>query len=268
VRPRSFYDRMSSKTALSLLAAHLQEHYRLPPAAAGTLSADLQRYGQLAGGQGRSDGQVLYHAVALGEPPGKPLRDCCKVPVRLTLFAESDLTLVRDQGRAALIQTVMDRLAREAIHQGASLTVEDLAWLLRISPRTVKRYRRQRLRHGRPIRLRGDLTDAGPAKTHRDPIVKLFLLGYTETEIALRCNHQLDSVEAYVYDFLRVALLVQEGKTPGTICRLVKLSRAKVKAIVALYHTLARDDDFAEPLRHWLEVFALDRQMKKGAAIP
>jgi DNA-binding CsgD family transcriptional regulator len=254
---------MSSKTALSLLAAHLQEHYRLPPAAAQTLSADLQRYGQLAGGQGRSDGQVLYHAVALGEPPGKPLRDCRKVPVRLTLFAESDLTLVRDQGRAALIQTVMDRLARDAIHQGASLTVEDLAWLLRISPRTVKRYRR---RHGRPIRLRGDLTDAGPAKTHRDPIVKLFLLGYTETEIAVRCNHQLDAVEAYVYDFLRVALLAQEGKAPGTICRLVKLSRAKVKLIVALYQTLAEDDEFSEPLRHWLEVFALDRQMKKGEA--
>jgi len=266
MKPRSFFDRMSSKTALSLLAAHLQEDHRLPPAAAQTLSADLQRFGQLAGRQGRGDGQILYYAVALGEPPGKPLRDCRKVSVRLTLFAESDLTLVRDQGRAALIQTVMDRLAREAIDQGASLTVEDLAWLLRISARTVKRYRRQRARHGRPIRLRGDLTDAGPAKTHRDPIVKLFLLGYTETEIAARCNHQLDAVEAYVYDFLRVGLLVQEGKAPGTICRLVKLSRAKVKAIVALYQSLAEDEEFSEPLRHWLEVFALDRQMKKGGA--
>lgn len=51
MRPRSFFDRMSSKTALSLLAAHLQEHYRVPPAAAQTLSADLQRHGQVSFGR-------------------------------------------------------------------------------------------------------------------------------------------------------------------------------------------------------------------------
>lgn len=265
MKPRSFFDRMSAKTPLSMLCAHLQEHYRLPPAAARALSADLVRYGQLAGQPRRADGQIVHQAVALGERPGKPLRDCQKVAVRLTLFAESDLARQREQGRAALTHTVMRRIAREAVSQGAALSVEDLAWLLRISPSTVKRHRHRSADPCGDLPLRGDLSDAGPGTTHRDPIVKLFLLGYTETEIALRCNHRLESVEAYVYDFLRVALLAQDRKVPGTICRLVNLSPSKVKAIVKLYHTLGKDPDFAEPLRHWLEIFALDRQMKKRA---
>lgn len=264
----SFFDRMSAKTVGSLLCAHLQGHYRLSPAAAESLAADLLRYAQLLDQPGRRDGQILYHAVALGEPPGKPLRICRKVPVRLTLFGPDDLDRLQQVGRRALTHRVMARLAREAVEQGAALTVEDQAWLLRISPRTVKRYRRQLTRDGGDLPLRGDLTDAGPAMTHRDRIVKLFLLGYSETEIALRCQHRLECVESYVHDFLRVGLLAQEAKGPGTICRVVKLSLSNVKAIVHLYHQLREDPDYAEPLEHWLEIFALDRRIQKGGRRP
>jgi DNA-binding CsgD family transcriptional regulator len=264
----SFFDRMSAKTVGSLLCAHLQGHYRLSPAAAGGLAADLLRYAQLLDQPGRRDGQIIYHGVALDQPPGKPLLACCKVPVRLTLFGADDLDWFRQLGRPAFTGRVMARLAREAVDQGAALSVEDEAWLLRISPRTVKRYRRQLARDGVELPLRGDLTDAGPSMTHRDPIVKLFLLGYSESEIALRCQHRIECVESYIYDFLRVGLLAQEAKAPGTICRVVKLSLSKVQAIVHLYHRLRDDPDYAEPLRHWLEIFALDRDVKKGGRRP
>jgi hypothetical protein len=259
---------MSAKTVSSLLCAHLQGHYRLSPAAAGSLAADLLRYAQLLNQPGRRDGQILYQAIALDQPPGKPLAACRMVPVRLTLFGADDLDCFRQLGRPAFTGRVMARLAREAVDQGAALSVEDEAWLLRISPRTVKRYRQQFARDGVEVLLRGDLTDAGPSITHRDPIVKLFLLGYTESEIAARCRHRIECVESYIYDFLRVGLLVQEAKPPGTICRLVKLSLSKVRAIVHLYHQLQDDPDYAEPLRHWLEIFALDRDLKKGGRRP
>lgn len=264
MKKRSFFDRMSAKTVSSLLCAHLQGHYRLSPAAAESLSADLLRYAQLTDQPGRRDGQVVYQAVALDEPPGKPLRACRKVTVRLTLFSQEDLARFRQAGRAALTRHVMARIAREAVEQGASLTVEDEAWLLRISPSTIKRHRKQLARERVDLPLRGDLSDAGPSVTHRDAIVKLFLLGYSETEIALRCQHRLECVETYIYDFLRVALLAQEGKAPATICRVVKLSHSKVKAIVHLYENLRGHPDYVEPVEHWLEIFALDRRMKKG----
>jgi len=266
MRKRSFFDRMTAKTVSSLLCAHLQDHYRLSPAAAAALAGDLMRHAQLMNQSGRRDGQVVYQAVALGEPPGKPLRLCQKVSVRLTLFDESDMTRFAEEGRVALTQAVMVRIAREAVEQGAPLTVEDQAWLLRLSPATVKRYRREIRDRGVQFPLRGDLTDAGPSKTHRDQIVQLFLLGYSETEIAERCQHHLECVEAYIGDFLRVALLAREGKGPGTLCRLVKLSRTKVNAIIHLYERLARTPDYAEPLDHWLNLYALDRQMKKRGA--
>ena len=263
MRKRSFFDRMTEKTVSSLLCAHLQEHYRLSPAAATTLASDLLRHAQLMNQAGRRDGQVVYQAVALGEPTGKPLGLCRKLPVRLSLFAEGDMGRFAEEGRVAMTQAVMVRIAREAVEQGAALTVEDQAWLLRLSPATVKRYRRQIRKRGAPFPLRGDLSDAGPSTTHRDQIVKLFLLGYSETEIAERCQHRLECVEAYVGDFLRVALLAREGKAAGTICRLVKLSRTKVRAIVGLYERLGRDPDFVEPVDHWLDLYALDRRMKK-----
>ena len=101
MNPRSFFDRMSSKTVSSLACAHLQEHYRLSPAAAQALSRDLLRFAQLMSQRAREDGQVIYHAVALDEPPGKPLSTCRKLAVRLTLFAEGDFDVLR-KGRVAL----------------------------------------------------------------------------------------------------------------------------------------------------------------------
>lgn len=260
----SFFDRMSAKTVNSLLCAHLQDHFRLSPAAAESLAAVLLRFAQLLDQSGRGDGQIIYHAIALDQPPGKPLRICRKLSVRLTLFAPDDLDWFRQHGRPALTCRVMARLAREAVQQGAALSVEDLALLLGLSARTIKRYRKRLKRDGVQLPLRGDLTDAGPSTTHRDHIVKLFLLGYSETDIAQRCQHRLECVESYIHDFLRVALLAQEDKGPGTICRVVKLSLSKVKAIVHLYHQLHQDPDYTEPVQHWLDIFALDRRIKKG----
>ena len=53
----SFLDRMSPKTVNLLLCAHLQDHFRLSPAAAESLAAVLLRFAQLLDQSGCGDGQ-------------------------------------------------------------------------------------------------------------------------------------------------------------------------------------------------------------------
>ncbi len=43
----------------------------------------------------RMPGQILKHVVAVGEPAGKPLKQCRLVQVRLTLDDEEDVELLR-----------------------------------------------------------------------------------------------------------------------------------------------------------------------------
>ena len=48
---------------------------------------------------------------------------------------------------------------------------------------------------GKTIVTRATYTDASASISHHRPIVELFLLNYTETEIAQRLNHTLGRVE-------------------------------------------------------------------------
>jgi biotin operon repressor len=263
-----FFDRQSRKTLEGLVACHLQQEYHLPPRAAHTLCEDALVFGRLWGQQTRAPGQILFHAVALDEPAGKPLKDCRMVEVRLTLRADADLRLRRSQGLSALNRALVARLCREALEQGGVLSLEDLADLLRLSVATVKRYKQALARAGTPVKTRGDVADMGPALTHRDRIVKLFLQGYSETEVAQRTSHTLGCVEAYVADFLRIALLCQDGYSAGETARLARLSKGKVQSHRSLLAELEADAFYQGALKRVLEIYRLKRTMKKGGTQP
>jgi DNA-binding CsgD family transcriptional regulator len=260
----NFFDRQSRKTLEGLVASHLSSEYHLPPRAAQTLCEDALVFGRLWGTQTRAPGQILFHAVAIDEPAGKPLRDCRMVEVRLTLRADGDLEMRRRHGLTALNRTLVGRLCREASEQGAVLSVEDLSDLLRLSPATVKRYKQALCRAGTPVKTRGDVADIGPALTHRDRIVKLFLQGYSESEVAQRTQHTLGCVEQYLADFLRIGLLTRDGYSPGETARLARLSKGKVQAHRRLLGELEADPFYQGALRRVLEIYRLKRVMKKG----
>lgn len=188
------------------------------------------------------------------------------VEVRLTLRADGDLHLRRSEGLAALNRTLVARLSREAVEQGAVLSIEDLADLLRLSPATVKRYKQALAAAGTPIKTRGDVADIGPALTHRDRIVKLFLQGYSESEVAQRSQHTLGCVEQYLADFLRIGLLHRDGYSPGETARLTRLSKRKVQGNLGLLAELEDDPFYQGALRRVLEIYRLRRVMKKKGA--
>jgi DNA-binding CsgD family transcriptional regulator len=264
----NFFDRQSRKTLEGLVASHLSSQYHLPPRAAQTLCEDALVFGRLWGSQTRAAGQILFHAVATDEPAGKPLRECHMVEIRLTLRADGDLAFRRTHGLGALNRALVERLGREALEQGAVLSVEDLADLLRLSVATVKRYKQALSAAGTPIKTRGDVADIGPALTHRDRIVKLFLQGYSESEVAQRTQHTLGCVEQYLADFLRISLLLRDGYSPGETARLARLSKGKVQAHRRLLAELEADPFYQGALRRVLEIYRLRRGMKKGGAQP
>ncbi len=260
-------NRLEAKSISGLFSNHLQNRYRLSPIAAETLSKDAIIWRDLLLPESRRDGQIIYHVVKLGQPASKKIRDCEMVKVKLTLMDPEDIKILKQKGSNGLTLHIFNRLWREAYEQGGILSSEDMQYLLHISPRTVVRYKKQIQLSGGRVILRGDIEDIGPGITHRRKIVSLYLQGYSETEIGQRTDHSLDSVEEYIYDFVRVGLMHQDGYQSGSISRLAKLSKAKVNVIINLYEEFLRDDFYRSALDNVINIFKLKRQFKKGGAV-
>lgn len=262
---RTFLDRIQQKDLSGLITAHLQEHYRLPPQAAKTLCEDYTLFQLFFHPENRPNGVVISYAARVGEPAGKPLSQCEKVTVRLTMFEDADLQLFAQGGPKVVTMHVLKRIVSEAYAQHGALSQEDAAFLLRLSPRTVTRYKHEWAKQGVPLPFRGELTDMGPGLCHRNPVIEHFLQGYTITDIARRLHHSLENVEHYVHDFLRVSLLWQDGYDHAHICRLARLSRGKVRRIISLYERLEEDTFFAPALERVVALYRIDtRQYKKN----
>jgi len=260
--------RVESKTLQGLFQVHLENNYKLPPMAARTLSSDVKIWQDLFQPKSRGAGQIIYYAVKIGQPASKPIKDCELIPVKLTLLDDSDPSFQNKNGLQALNIRIMERICREAIEQQAVLSAEDVSTIMHISEKTVQRYKEIITRSGNKIILRGDSADMGPASCHREAVVRLFIQGYSESDIALRTNHSLDCVESYIYDFLRVSLLFRDGYKAIQICRFTKLSKRKIYEILALYRKFDDNPDYSPALKTTLDIYQLERQfVKKGGLL-
>jgi hypothetical protein len=90
-------------------------------------------------------GQLAMTAVSADEPGHKPLSKCKMVLVVLTLYAGKEdhryrLSYKGPKGTVALRQRQTERMAHEALDQGALLTAEDLAFrIFNCGLRTISR---------------------------------------------------------------------------------------------------------------------------------
>jgi len=161
------------------------------------------------------DGQMRYSCVRSDEGPGKPLSECRKVSVTLTLLHSEDKQGLRgfaDKGgmSAEVRQRRIVRVVEEAREQGGLLTQEDLSEILTCDPRTIRRdiaYLKQR---GFVLPTRGQQQDIGPGVSHRALAVGKWLEGKEPVEIARLIRHSVASVEGYLEKFKRVAWLSRE----------------------------------------------------------
>ena len=182
-------------------------------------------------------GQILLLVVAAGEPAGKPLEQCQKVTVRLTLDAgQEDFQLRLAHGVEGLRRARILRITEEAREQGGLLSYEDLAFRLfncgvRTIVRDVQAIRRRELE----VPTRGQQQDIGPGQTHRVQAVRLYIQGLEPNEIARRLYHTLASIENYITTFARVVILIDRRHADDEIAFVIRRSSPLVAAYRKLY---------------------------------
>jgi hypothetical protein len=215
-------------------------------------------------------GQIKLLVVAAQEPAGKPLEQCQKVTVLLTLDAAlNDYQTRQLYGVEGLRRARILRMTAEARDQGGLLSYEDLAYrLLNCGLRTIVRDVHTLRRRDLEVPSRGQQQDIGPGQTHRVQAVRLYLQGLEANEIARRLYHTLCAIENYVSTFARVAFLVDKDYGDDEIAFVIRRSPILVGAYRQLYHDFKGQRAARQRLREILGRVAKNPAFaaKKGGA--
>ena len=161
------------------------------------------------------DGQMRYSCIRSDEGSGKPLSECRKVSVTLTLLHPEDKSELKGFAQtggmsAEVRQRRIVRIVEEAREQGGLLAQEDLAEILTCDPRTIRRDVKALKARGFVLPTRGQQQDIGPGVSHRALAVGKWIEGREPVEIARLMRHSVASVEGYLEKFKRVAWLSRE----------------------------------------------------------
>ena len=200
-------------------------------------------------------GRLKLLVVAATESAGKPLEQCQKVTVTLTLdHALPDFEVRLASGVEGLRRARLLRMTAEARDQGGLLSYEDLAYrLLNCGVRTIVRDVGVLRKRGVEVPSRGQQQDIGPGQTHRVQAVRLLLRGLEANEIARRLYHTLAAIENYCSTFARVVLLAEQKFGDDEIAFLIRRSRPLVAAYRALHHEFAADKIAQRRIRELLD---------------
>jgi hypothetical protein len=156
----------------------------------------------------RAPGDVVYPAVAKGQPAGRPIKDCKLVPVRLSLFVDSDCGVLEKDGSVALRGVRIVRLTNEAFTQGGLLSFLDLANLLGVDVSTIGGHVRKLRNAGFVVPNRGFVEDIGPDPSHKRLIARLLGQGHTTSYIRSVTLHSEGSIGRYQRQFAMVLYLL------------------------------------------------------------
>lgn len=181
-------------------------------------------------------GEVVRSVISREAKHGPPLKELPMVEVVLTLLeGREDEMIGRRQGEKALRQRRILRMTEECREQGGSLTQEDLADVLKVSPRTIRRDIKELKGTGFTVFTRGITHDIGPSISHKTMIVNLYLEGKTYTQISRISRHSPDSIKRYIKNFGQVTFLHNKGLTVKGIAYSIGISVKLVKEYLELY---------------------------------
>ena len=242
--------RLDDKSPLHAIQVELQQGYALSPVEAQVLAQRLQQIIDEYTGYTRGLGQITYQAIAINEPPGKSLENCRKVPVRLTLCDECDADVLALDGPVELRRIRAHRLVNESLMQGGALSQEDLAYLLGVSLKTIKRIFAYFRRGGTPLPSRGEIQDMGRGVSHKIPVIRRYIQDYSFSRISRALgDHGIQSMARYIRHFALVMILEDRGLSPEQMQSVIGTSVNLINQYRQLYaelntaeysHTLAR----------------------------
>ena len=231
--------RLMEKTTLHAIQVELQQGYNLSPVEAHVLAHRVQQLVDEQTGLDRRPGQITYQAIVIDEPPGKPLRQCRKVPVHLTLVAEEDAQVLASQGPEALRCLRVRRMIYEALLQGGALSQEDLACILGVSLTTIKRIFAHFRRQGQPLPSRGEIQDMGRGVSHKIPVIRKYVQDLSFSRIARELGqHGIISMARYLRHFALVMILEEQGLTPAQMQSVIGISENLIQQYRDLYREL------------------------------
>jgi len=236
-------ERLHHKTSLHAIQVELQSGYDLSPIEAQVLARRVQQLVDEQAGFARQPGQISYQAIAIDEPPGKPLETCQKVAVHLTVMADEDAQVWADQGSLALRRLRVHRVVYEATMQGGALSQEDVACILGISHKSVKRIFAYFREQGESLPSRGQIQDMGRGVSHKIPIIRRYVEDLSFSHISRELgNHGIISMARYLHHFALVMILEDRGLTPQQMQSVIGISENLIGQYRELYVDLDKPE--------------------------
>lgn len=218
-------------------------------------------------------GKIKRQVVSARAKHGPGLKTLAQVTVTLTRDnGKEDDKVRRYYGPSALRQVRICRLTEEALDQGGILSQEDLADILAVDVRTIRRDVRSLKDAGLIIKTRGIYHDIGPSVSHKVWIVSLYLQFKTYSEISRRTRHSPSSIKRYLSDFGRVAVCYRKQLAVDEIAHVVGISERLARDYIELYKSY-NTPEYADRLQDMFTRFnpfssAQKAEGKKGATRP
>ncbi len=243
------HDKVSiCKSPEGMLKQELVSYYGMSSAEADVLWERIFIFVKEHYRDSRFDNQIIRYAVSADEPAGKPIKYCKLIPVKITTIKPSDKKIKDRCGTAHLKEVLVVRFANEAYAQGGLLSQEDLAEILFIDTRTIKRTVARLKVKGMEVPTRGQIKDIGPSMSHKAKIVELALKGYSTTEISFKTRHCLSSIARYVDNFIKVVYLLDKVVDLVKISRITKISEKVAAEYRDLYLGYIKDHCLKEKI--------------------
>ncbi len=224
------------------LAYYFRSRYEISSGIADALAEDVLRLVRILNPNSFEEGQILRYAVSVTEPPGKLLRECKFVPVKLTLYAPEDREYRERNGLKELKLRVIQRITSEAVAQGGSLSQEDIASLLFLDRRTVVDYIKELETRNVQIITRAKLPLLFSQRVDKLQMIRMFLQGFDEIEIASSVGCLESSVKRYIEKFLRISLLYRQGIAVSTIIKATGIDSESVEECLNIYNSVIADE--------------------------
>jgi hypothetical protein len=270
-------DRLALKTPDATLLHILQQEFNFSQRVSREILATAKDI--LLGGspaEAVRPGQVRRIVASLQAPFGPPLAETDKIEVTLTVDAGAEDAEVKARDRLeGLRRGRILRMVDEALEQDGVLTQEDLAQVLGVDVRTIRRDVRALKAEGHLVHTRGPMKGVGRGQTHKIQIIELWLDREGYDKISRWVHHSFYSIQRYITTFQRIVVLHQEGMAAEQIAFLVRSSIRLVQDYLAVYEAALtiphRREKLAEELARvssWLVPVSgeSDEEQKRGAA--
>jgi CRP-like cAMP-binding protein len=258
-------ERIEAKSPEQRFMRMLEQEFEFAPRVAQVILEEAQTSLQGTCGDSVRPGQTRVLLVRREAGHGRALREIETVEVTWTIDAGAEDEQIRQRhGQQALRQVRIQRLLLEALEQGAVATQEDLARVLNVSLRTIKRDCAALQAKGVYLPTRGNLHGIGRGQTHKAQIIGRWLRGETYDQIALHTHHRPVSIQRYIQTFVRLVKLHRQGFSENEIGLLLQLSPALVREYLAVYRQ-HDTPDCQERLQDQLRRLDASSAAKRGA---